>query len=223
MKNVRELNLRKLENQVEENNEEVVEEAKEQIGEGEFMQMIMEEINSKTLTIHGEFNDEMVAHVKEFANKLWYYEADASRPLYIDITSHGGRLDSLFAILDTLEYLKEEWDCTIITRCKGFAESCGFVLWCYGDNREMGTFGELMCHKLAYQWSGNVDDHDKELQRAKKLQDKLDKMICKKTGLTKKQLNAWYRKDRDKFITYEEAMKLGILTVYEEEKENEDK
>ena len=67
MKNVRNLMLKRLEHQVEDEQQDVVEEAKQQIGEGELMQMIMDEINSKTLTVHGEFNDDMVAHVKEFA------------------------------------------------------------------------------------------------------------------------------------------------------------
>ena len=219
MKNVRNLMLKRLEHQVEDEQQDVVEEAKQQIGEGELMQMIMDEINSKTLTVHGEFNDDMVAHVKEFADKVWYYEQDTTRPLYVDITSHGGRLDSLFSILDILENLKEEWNCTIITRCRGFAESCGFILWCYGDERQMGTYGELMCHKLRYGWNGTPDDHEKELKRTKKLQDKLDKIICEKTGLTKRTLNNWYKKNGDKFIDKEEAMKLGILTVYDDEEE----
>ena len=98
--------LRKLEN---ENNEEVKEQKSgEGISESDFMQMVMDEINSKTLNIMGEFNDEMVAFVREFASKIWYYQEDEARPLYINITSHGGYLHALMAILDILQDLKED-------------------------------------------------------------------------------------------------------------------
>lgn len=210
--------LKRLENETEQNVDEQLEE--QGIKESDFMQMIMDEINSKTLNIMGEFNDEMVAFVREFASKLWYYEADTSRPLYINITSHGGYLNALMAILDILQDLKEEWDCTIITNCTGYAESCGFILWCFGDKRCMGKYGELMTHYIKYNWQGTPEDHEKELKRTKRMQDKVDEIICEKTSLTKKQLRAWYKKG-DTFIDYKKAKELGLLTIGEEEKPNE--
>jgi ATP-dependent protease ClpP protease subunit len=218
MKNVKELMLKRLENQIEEEN--VVEEAKQQISEAELMQLIMEEVNSKTLTIHGEFNDDMVAKVKTFADQVWFYEADESRNLYVDITSHGGSVYSLFTILDILQTLKEEWGCNIVTRAFGYAESCGFALFCYGDRREMGKYSTLMCHQISYGINENLTGHQEELKRTKAIQKKMDKVITEKTGLTQNQLNKWYKSNKDIFIDKEEAMKLGILTVYDEE-ENE--
>jgi ATP-dependent protease ClpP protease subunit len=215
MKNVKELMLKRLENEVEEEN--VVEEAKQQISEAELMQMIMEEVNSKTLTIHGEFNNEMVDKVKTFADHVWFYEADESKNLYVDITSHGGSVCCLFAILDILQTLKEEWGCNIVTRAFGYAESCGFALFCYGDRREMGKYSELMCHQISYGINNNLIGHEQELKRTKAIQRKLDKVITEKTGLTQNQLNKWYKSDKDIFIDYEEAIKLRIITIDEEE------
>lgn len=210
--------LKRLENETEQNVDEQLEE--QGIKESDFMQMIMDEINSKTLNIIGEFNDEMVAFVREFASKLWYYEADTSRPLYINITSHGGYLNVLMAILDILQDLKEEWDCTIITNCTGYAESCGFILWCFGDKRYMGKYGELMTHYIKYNWQGTPEDHEKELKRTKRMQDKVDAIICEKTPLTKKQLRAWYKKG-DTFIDYKKAEELGLLTIDNTEESDE--
>jgi ATP-dependent protease ClpP protease subunit len=222
MKNVKELMLKRLENQVEENdvveeNENAVEVATEQIGEAELMQLIMEEVNSKTLTIHGEFNDAMVDKVKTFADQVWFYEADESRNLYVDIVSHGGSVCCLFAILDMLQTLKEEWGCNIVTRAFGYAESCGFALLCFGDRREMGKYSTLMCHQISYGINENLAGHQEELKRTKAIQKKLDKVITEKTGLTQNQLNKWYKSNKDIFIDYEEAIKLGIITVDEEE------
>lgn len=217
-KMIREMMLRKLEGETEEQKEveEVVEEAKKEIGEGELMEMIMDEINSKTLNIIGTFDEKQVAYVREFANHLWYYEADEKRPLYINISSHGGFCSSLLAILDILEEVKEEWGCTIITKCNGYAESCGFILWCTGDERYMGKYGELMVHSIAYSYNSNLLEHEKELKRTKKMQEKIDKVIMEKTGIKKQQLNKWY-KNGDTFLDYEDCLKLGLLTLEEDE------
>lgn len=219
--------LKKLEG---ENLEEVKEEVKEKeeekdvgMTEQEFMELIIDEINHKTLNLVGSFDEKMVAYVREFANNLWYYEKDETRPLYINISSHGGFASALLAILDILQDLKNEWDCTIITNCNGYAESCGFILWCFGDVREMGEFGELMVHEIAYNYDDKISGHERELKRTKKMQDKINKIIMMKTHLTKKQLNKWY-KEGDKFIDKEEARKLGLIAEEEDEGEEiEDK
>ena len=193
-------------------------EEEDMVNEADFMNMIMEEINSKTLNIVGNFDENMVKYVRAFTNSLWYYDADEKRPLYVNITSRGGEADALFAILDMLDYCKEEWGCKIITNCDGYAQSCGFILWCYGDERYMGRHGEVMCHPISYGMNGFVFDHDCELRRSKKIQAKIDNIITSHTPLTQKQLNKWYRTGYDKFIDYEEANKLGLITV----KNNED-
>lgn len=185
--------------------------------EKDYMDAFMEEVNSKTLNLIGEFNEDMVRHVQAFANNLWYYKGDTKKPLLINISSYGGFADSLLAILDILESLKAEWGCRIITNANGYAHSCGFILWCYGDDRYMGEYAELMCHQVSYGLNSNILNHDIELKRNKKLQEKIDKIICEKTSLSKATLKKWYKKDKDKFIDYEEALELGILTIDEEE------
>lgn len=208
--------IRKLEQElVEEQNLETEE---SMINESDFMSMIIEEINSKTLNITSNFDENLVKYVRAFVNNLWYYEADDKRPLYINISSRGGEADALFAILDMLDDCKEEWDCKIITKCDGFAHSCGFILWCYGDERYMGQWGELMCHPISYRMNGFIQEHEEELRRSRKIQNKIDKIITTHTPLTQKQLNKWYRAGYDKFIDKDEALKLGLLTVEEEDK-----
>jgi ATP-dependent protease ClpP protease subunit len=81
----------------------------------------------------------------------------------------------------------------------------------------MGKYSELMCHQISYGINNNLIGHEQELKRTKAIQRKLDKVITEKTGLTQNQLNKWYKSNKDIFIDKEEAMKLGILTIYDEE------
>ena len=209
--------MKKVLRRLESKQEDVKEEKQEmEMNERDLMELVTEEINSKTLNLVGGFNSEMVAYVRNFANQLWYFEGDEYRPLYINISSHGGYASDLLAILDILDDLKREWDCTIITNCSGYAESCGFILWCFGDEREMGKYGELMCHQISYGYENNLSGHEKELKRTKKMQAKIDNIIMEKTGLSKKTLNKWY-KEGDHFIDREEALKLGMLTIEDNE------
>ena len=67
----------------------------------------------------------------------------------------------------------------------------------------------------------SLDDHENEFKRSKKVQEKIDKIIMKKTNITKQMLNKWY-KEGDKFIDYEDALKLGLIEPDEEEEENEE-
>ena len=66
--------------------------------------------------------------------------------------------------------------------------------------------------------NGFIQEHEEELKRSKKMQNKIDKIITTHTPLTQKQLNKWYRTGYDKFIDRDEALKLGLLTVEEEDK-----
>ena len=222
MKNVRELNLRKLENQVEENNEEVVEEAKDQIGEGEFLQLVLQEINNKTYHLVGGFDEEQLKKFKDFASNVYFYEADKNPTVNIHISSRGGQVDVLLAILSEIENLKEMWDCKIHCHIDGFAFSCGaFLFLVASDIRTMGTHSQMMIHQISYGYNGQLKDHSAELKYTKKLQDRIDRMMIENTNgkITKRMLNKWYSQG-DVYFFKEDLEKLGILTV---EKENEDK
>lgn len=209
--------MKKVLRRLESKQEEVKEEKQEvEMNERDLMELIIEEVNSKTLNLVGCFDYKMVAYVREFANQLWYFEGDDFRPLYINVSSHGGFASDLLAILDILDSLKGEWNCTIITKCDGYAESCGFILWSFGDERYMGRFGEMMCHQVAYNYESNLSGHEQELKRTKRLQAKIDNIIMEKTGLSKKTLNKWY-KEGDHFIDKDEAIKLNILTPEDDE------
>ena len=215
--------MKKMLRRLEEENMEVEEldEEVDELSERDFMQMVMDEVNHKTLSIVGTFDTKMVSYVKTFVDNLWYYEDDDKRPLFVDISSHGGFASDLMAILDLLDKAKKMWDCKIITRCVGYAESCGFILWCFGDEREMGEYSTLMCHKISYGMNGSLDDHESEFKRSKTLQEKIDKIIMKKTNITKKMLNKWYASG-DRFIDYDEALELGLIEPDKEEEENEE-
>ena len=216
MKNV----LRKLEGNVQGLDDVMKEEEQKQqyeTNEQDMLQMILGEINNKTLNITGEFDLKLLERVQEFARNLYFYENDPNRTIVVNISSYGGDVNILFSIISILEELKTMWDCTVTTVVKGFAYSCGAVLWLYGDYREITEYDEIMIHQVLYGCMGQLKDHSFELKRSEKIQKKIDKLITSHCPLTQKQLNKWYKNGQDMFLDYDDCEKLGLIKPYEYE------
>mgnify|MGYP003291542265 CR=1 FL=1 len=211
--------MKKIMRRLEGKQEQLNEENKEiEMNETDFLQMVLQEMDNKTLDISGDFDIKMVRHVQEFARNLYFYEADENPNIRINISSNGGEATALFAIISTLNELKELWGCTITTVVKGFAYSAGAVLFLYGDEKEMTDTDEIMLHQCLYFAQGSLKDHEDELKRSKKLQKRIDKVITTKSNLNQYQLNKLYKKG-DAFLDYEDCLKLGIINEKVEEDE----
>lgn len=209
--------MKKVLRRLEDKQEEVKEEKQEvEMNETDFLQIVLQEVDNKTLDISGDFDIKMVRHVQEFARNLYFYEADEHPNIRVNISSNGGEATALFAIISTLNELKEMWGCTVTTVVKGFAYSAGAVLFLYGDEKEMTDMDEIMLHQCLYFAQGSLKDHEDELKRSKKLQKRIDKVITTKSNLSQYQLNKLYKKG-DAFLGYEDCLKLGIISEEDDE------
>ena len=194
-------------------NNEGLEEVKEekQINSFEFMNMLMADINNKRLNIIGDFNEDLLKYVRDFANNLYFLPEDDCRIVEVIISSHGGEAAVLFSILDILDEIKETWGATIVTIAEGFAESCGAILFLYGDVKECGKHAEVMINELSYGVHSCLSDNKRELKRSEKMQKKINKIITEHSPITEKQLNKWYKEDGDKFLDYNDLLELGVI------------
>ena len=130
------------------------------------------------------------------------------KPIIVNINSPGGYVTELLALVDMLESMP----CPVITRAYGQVCSCGFVLFCVGDERYVGNNTTLMYHELAYGMWGKDSEIKAYHDQSKKLQKRIDRLIAKKTGLKLKQLDAWKKEVHDKYFDAQEAVDLGIST-----------
>lgn len=203
--------MKKIMRRLEGKQEQLNEENKEiEMNETDFLQMVLQEMDNKTLDISGDFDIKMVRHVQEFARNLYFYEADENPNIRVNISSNGGEATALFAIISTLNELKELWGCTITTVVKGFAYSAGAVLFLYGDEKEMTETDEIMLHQCLYFAQGSLKDHEDELKRSKKLQKRIDKVITTHSNISSELLRKLYKRG-DAFLDYEDCLKLGII------------
>lgn len=182
---------------------------------------------NRVLNLFGDFSEE---NINKMMEKLLKWEEEDSdilykhsqqlkqladptqllKPIILNINSPGGFVDELMALVDMLESMPAP----VITRAYGKVCSCGFVLFCMGDERYIGNNASLMYHELSYIAGGKDSEIDNYHQFAKRQQKRLDKLICKKTKLTIKKLNEWKKAVHDKWMDSDEAVKLGIASDY---------
>ena len=132
------------------------------------------------------------------------------KPIIININSPGGYVDELFALIDMLESM----NAPVVTRAYGKVCSCGFVLFCIGDERYVGNNASLMYHEIAYGIWGKDSEVESYQKYAKKIQKRLDKLISVKTGITLKKLNEWKKEVHDKWLDSKQVVDMGIATDY---------
>lgn len=185
------------------------------------------EYRNRVLNLFGAFNEQTISELmkqclkweEEDAEILYKHSqqirqlADPTqllKPIILNINSPGGEVHQLLGLVDLLESMSA----TVITRGYGELCSCGFVLFCVGDERYIGNNASLMYHELSYGIYGKDSEIKNYHKNAEKLQKKLDKLINAKTGVKLKTLKAWRESVHDKWIEPKEAVELGIATDY---------
>lgn len=183
------------------------------------------EYKNRVLNLFGDFNRQTISEMmrkllkweEEDAEILYKHSlqikqlADPTqllKPIILNINSPGGHVDELIALVDMLESMPAP----VITRAYGQVCSCGFVLFCIGDERYVGPNASLMYHEIAYGIWGKDSEIKNYHDYTKKLQKRVDRLIVNKTGLTFKVLNEWKQHGYDKWLDAKEAVKLGIAT-----------
>lgn len=135
-------------------------------------------------------------------------EEQLLEPIIININSYGGNVDELLALVDVLEGM----EAPILTRAIGKVCSCGFVLFCLGDERIIGPNCSLMYHTVAGGMMGKLADVSNYTEYLKSMQKRMMGLCMKKTKLTKKTLESWDRAKVDRWLSSEDALKYGIAT-----------
>ena len=141
------------------------------------------------------------------AQLLHLESENADRDISLYLNSPGGDVNSLFAIYDTMQYIKPD----IVTICFGQAASAAAVLLAAGKEgkRLALPHSRVLLHQLYSGAQGQVSDIEianKEVQRQRV---QLEEVLAKHTGKTTKKIRE--DSDRDFIMNAEQALKYGII------------
>jgi ATP-dependent Clp protease, protease subunit len=178
----------------------------EQTNRGERSFDIYSRLLKERIVFLGTEVDDTVANL--IMAQLIHLEAeDPSKDISIYINSPGGSITALFAIYDTMQYIKPD----VSTLCMGQAASAAAVLLGAGTKgkRYALPHARILIHQPHGQAGGQAVDIEiqaKEILRYRRL---LDELLAQHTGQPLEKVSK--DTDRDFIMTAEEAKAYGIV------------
>ena len=150
--------------------------------------------------------DDAVANL--ICAQLLHLESEnPDKDISIYINSPGGDISGLFAIYDTMSYIKPD----LTTICFGQAASAAAVLLAAGTpgKRLALPHSRVLIHQPYAGAQGQVSDLEIASKEIQRLKTQLEEVLAQHTGQTIEKIHA--DTDRDFVMTAQEALEYGII------------
>lgn len=150
--------------------------------------------------------DDHVANIV-IAQLLFLQSEDSKKDISLYINSPGGSVTSTLAIIDTMNYIKND----VSTVCIGIAASGAAMILSAGEKskRYILPNAEVMIHQPLGGVEGQATDIAITAKHILKTKERLNKMLSENTGKPLSEIEKDV--DRDFFMSAEDAKKYGIV------------
>jgi ATP-dependent Clp protease protease subunit len=178
----------------------------EQTNRGERSFDIYSRLLKERIVFLGTEVDDTVANL--VMAQLIHLEAeDPTKDISLYINSPGGSITALFAIYDTMQYIKPD----VSTLCMGQAASAAAVLLAAGakGKRYALPHARILIHQPHGQAGGQAVDIEIQAREILRYRRLLDEILAKHTGQPLEKVSK--DTDRDFIMTAEEAKAYGIV------------
>ena len=163
-------------------------------------------LKDRIIFLGGEVNDTMASII--IAQLLFLQMQDPKKDIHIYINSPGGDITALFAIYDTIQFIKND----VATICLGQAASAAAVLLAAGTKgkRMALPHSRILLHQPYGQVGyGQVTDLELAAKEILRMRDLLEEILAKHTGQSLERIHA--DTDRDFVMEASEALAYGII------------
>lgn len=162
-------------------------------------------LKDRIIFVKGTINNDMADAI---VGQLLFLETDSSeKDIYMYINSPGGIIDAMYAIYDTMTYIKPD----VVTMGYGQCASAGSFLLAAGAKGKRYTLPNvnIMIHELSTGAEGKYHDIKNYTKHIDRLYEKMAKHYSEFTGQDLDKV----RKDmkRDYFMSAEEAKEYGLV------------
>ncbi len=150
--------------------------------------------------------DDTIANLVS-AQLLFLESEDADKDIHLYINSPGGDITSLFAIYDTLKFIKPD----VSTFCFGQAASAAAVLLAAGTKgkRYALAHARVLLHQPYGGIQGQATDMEIQAREILRMRDLLNEMLAEDTGQSIERISG--DTDRDFIMTAAEALTYGVI------------
>jgi ATP-dependent Clp protease protease subunit len=202
--------------------QEVPEEGKPAIDVQALLSGMAEEMESRTMLLQGEVNEEKageiisgflaLAHLKSPKQNLKEGEMPYD-PITMYVSTYGGSADEMFAIFDIMEMCKKS--CVIETVGLGKVMSAGTLILAAGTKgkRKISKNCRVMLHQVSAGAFGPLFNMTTELDAIQKLQDQYITAMSSCTNLSKRKLKSLLNERVNVYLTAEEAVEYGLADI----------
>jgi ATP-dependent Clp protease protease subunit len=178
----------------------------EQTNRGERSFDIYSRLLKERIVFLGTPIDDQVANLV-MAQMLHLESEDPDKDVNLYINSPGGDITSLFAVYDTMQYIKPD----VSTTCMGQAASAAAVLLAAGakGKRYALPHTRVLIHQPHGQAGGQAVDIEIQAKEILRYRALLDEILAEHTGQTLDKVKG--DTDRDFIMTAEQAKEYGII------------
>ena len=178
----------------------------EQTNRGERAFDIYSRLLKERIVFLGTPIDDTIANLV-CAQLLHLESENPDKDINIYINSPGGDITALFAIYDTIQYVKPD----ITTICFGQAASAAAVLLACGTpgKRLALPHSRVLLHQPWGQGGGQATDIEIQAREIMRMRDLLDEILARHTGQTVERISK--DTDRDFVLSAEQAKEYGII------------
>jgi ATP-dependent Clp protease, protease subunit len=162
-------------------------------------------LRERIIFLTGPIHDGMASLI---CAQLLFLEAEnPDKEIFMYINSPGGVVTSGLAIYDTMNYVKP----LVSTVCVGQAASAGSLLLCAGAKGKRYALpnSRIMTHQPSGGVQGQATDIEIHAKEILNLRQRLNQIYVERTGQSLDVIQSIM--ERDKFLSPEEAMDLGII------------
>jgi len=137
----------------------------------------------------------------------------AYEPIDFIISTHGGSASDMFAIYDVMRDVRSE--CPVHTFGLGKVMSAGVLLLAAGTKgqRRIGKHCRVMMHSVIGGNSGSIYNLENEMTEVRNTQERYIQALKAETKMTVKQINDFFNRHVDIYLSAEDAVKLGIADI----------
>ena len=178
----------------------------EQTNRGERAFDIYSRLLKERIIFLGTPIDDAVANLT-MAQLLHLESEDADKDISLYINSPGGEITGLFAIYDTMQFIKPD----IATYCMGQAASAAAVLLAAGTRgkRHALPHARILIHQPYGGAAGQAADIEIQAKEIGRMRELLERILAHHTGQTMERVNK--DTDRDFIMSADEAKEYGII------------
>jgi len=181
-----------------------------------------EEMESRTMLLQGEVNEEKAGEIISGFLALADLKAPKKDtqegempydPITMYVSTYGGSADEMFAIFDIMNHCKKS--CHIETIGIGKVMSAGTLILAAGTKgkRKISRNCRVMLHQVSAGAFGPLFNMTTEIDAIQRLQDQYISAMASCTNLSKRKLKSLLNERVNVYLTAEEAVEYGLADI----------